>query len=263
MNLRSSLAKDIFKQDMESVYEKQTEQRDELRRYSRDLISDIIDRINSGGYENKKAEELLLRLAEKLFRTKGKKVYGYLKADVKDIVDRIVDILASDPRMTELYDLWYKAKEESLKLYSSELPPRVPLSQNKEFKTVRNAVVTEAVKIAEELYLKSQPDTPDVTNDEKQNDEQQDDSDTQSDKSANNEKSERNENKHTDHQEHSTSHSTDHTTYAATGITRLFNYMSKIIRNNIPDREIPVGAVDRKLRRKIQDKKQDQGQKLE
>ena len=263
MSLRSSLAKDIFKQDMESVYEKQTEQRDELRRYSRDLIANIIDRMNSGGYENKEAEELLLRLAEKLSRTKGKKMYGYLKADVKDIVDRIVDILASDSRMAELYDLWYKAKEESLKLYSSELPPRVPLSQNKEFKTVRNAVITEALKIADELYQKTQPNNPDATDDEQSENEQQNETDSQSDDSAKGSKSSRYDNGQHSYQSHHTANHTDSTIYTATGITRLFNYMSKIIQNNIPNREIPVGAVDRKLRRKIQEKKQDQGQKLE
>lgn len=258
MNLRSSLAQDIFKQDMESVYEKQTEQRDELRRYSRDLIEDIISHINSGGYENKEAEELLLRLAEKLSRTNGKKVYGYLKADVKDIVDRIVDILASDERIAELYDLWYKAKEENLKLYSSELPPHVPLSQNTEFKTIRNAVITEAMKIAEELYLKPQPNTTDDTDDKQQNE-----SDSQSGNFGQTDKSENLNKEHRNNQSHHTQNNVDHAIYTATGITRLFNYMSKIIQNNIPNREISVGTVDRKLRRKIQEKKQDQGHKME
>ena len=49
-------------------------------------------------------EELLLQLSDRLFRTTGKKVYGYLKADVKAIVDQIVAELAGDENIRKLYD---------------------------------------------------------------------------------------------------------------------------------------------------------------
>lgn len=57
MNLRSSLAKDIFAQDLYFVYEKQTEQRNALRQQSRELIAEIVSKINAGSYENPKLEE--------------------------------------------------------------------------------------------------------------------------------------------------------------------------------------------------------------
>ena len=79
--------------------------------------------------------------------TKGKKVYGYLSAGTKKLVDAIVDDLASDSRIAELYDLWYQQRERIIQTYSSHLPERVPLSQNEEFKAVRNAVVKAAVGI--------------------------------------------------------------------------------------------------------------------
>ena len=50
MNLRSSFAKDIFAQDLISIYEKQTERRDELKANSREVIAEIISKINSGAY---------------------------------------------------------------------------------------------------------------------------------------------------------------------------------------------------------------------
>lgn len=151
-NLRRSLANDIFAQDLLCLFEKQTEYRDELRKESRVRIEEIIAELNQGIYDNPKVEELLLQLADRLSKTSGKKVYGYLKADVKAIVDRIVDELEKDTRIAELYNLWYEQTEEIKRTYTETVPSRVPLSQNKEFKSVRNAVIQEAVHIMTGKY---------------------------------------------------------------------------------------------------------------
>lgn len=145
--LRSSLAKDIFAQDLHSVYVAQTEQRDDLRVQSKARITEIVSQINCGVYENKTVEDLLLQLAERLSNTSGKMVYGYLKADVKSLVDAIVDELASDDRITRLYDLWYEQREAVLKTYTDTMPERVPLVANKEFKFIKNAVIQEALNL--------------------------------------------------------------------------------------------------------------------
>lgn len=152
MNLRSSFAKDIFSQDLQSAYENQTEQRDSIRTSSREIIAEIVARINTGKYDNPTVEKLLLQLADKLSRTSGKKQYGYLKADVKNIIDGIVDELSKDERISALYNLWYEQKEEILKTYTQEMPPRIPLSQNKEFKSIKNAVIQETMNITAERF---------------------------------------------------------------------------------------------------------------
>lgn len=145
--IKATLAKEIFRQDLLSIYEKQTEHRDALRANSREVIAEIISKINNGVYDNPKLEEMLLRLADRLSKTSGKKVYGYLKADVKAIIDSIVDELAADERIAALYELWYEKREEVIRTYTDELPERVPLSQNKEFKSIKNAVIQEAMNI--------------------------------------------------------------------------------------------------------------------
>ena len=109
--LRSSFAKDIFAQDLISVYEKQTDHRDDLKLQSCEVIAEIISKIKSGVYDNPKLEEMILHLADRLSKTSGKKVYGYLKTDVKAIIDSIVDELAADERIAALYDLWYEQRE--------------------------------------------------------------------------------------------------------------------------------------------------------
>ena len=153
MKLRSSFAKDIFAQDLLCVYEKQTEYRDELKLNNREIIAEIISKINSGVYDNPKLEEMLLTLADRLSKTSGKKVYGYLKADVKTIIDSIVDEIAADERISALYDLWYEQRENVIKTYTDELPERVPLSQNKEFKSIKNAVIQEAMNIVTDRII--------------------------------------------------------------------------------------------------------------
>lgn len=161
MNLRSSFAKDIFAQDLLCIYEKQTEYRDELKVNSREVIAEIVSKINSGVYDNPKLEEMLLQLADRLSKTSSKKQYGYLKGDVKAIVNRIVDELAADERISVLYDLWYEQREEVLKIYTQELPERVPIVDNKEFKSIKNSVIQEAMNIlADRTIIEDEAEEP-------------------------------------------------------------------------------------------------------
>ncbi len=146
-NLRSSFARDIFQQDLLCIYEKQTEHRDKLSAEARDIVEDLVSKINSEIYISASIQHKLLELADRLSQTKGKKVYGYLKLDVKAIVDSIVDELSNDDRIKKLYDLWYEQKENTIRTYTDEIPDRIPLAQNKEFKSIKNAVIKEALKL--------------------------------------------------------------------------------------------------------------------
>lgn len=161
-NLRSSFAKDIFAGDLFCIYEKQTEHRDTLKAESRKLIGEMIEKINTGAYDNPAVENLLLKLADRLLRTGGKKQYGYLKADVKDIIDSIVDEIAKDERIAALYDLWYQKREEVIQTYTEDLPERIPLSQNKEFKSIKNAVIQEALHITADRIADEDMDDADA-----------------------------------------------------------------------------------------------------
>lgn len=146
-NLRSSFAKDIFQQDLLCIYEMQTEHRDKLRAETRDIVDDLVSKINSEIYISASIQHKLLELADRLSKTSGKKVYGYLKPDVKAIVDSIVDELANDSRIKRLYALWYEQKENTIRTYTDEVPDRIPLAQNKEFKSIKNSIIKEALKL--------------------------------------------------------------------------------------------------------------------
>ncbi len=158
-NIKSSLAKEIFQQDLLQIYQKQTDVRDELRQEGRDRIRQIVEAINQGQYQNPEIEALLLQLSKRLAQHKGKKQYGYLNTGSKKIVDAIVSELAADSRIQELYKLWYEQKEDVLRTYTNTFPERVPLEQNKEFKTIRNAVVQAALELTNEPVVSTE-ETP-------------------------------------------------------------------------------------------------------
>ena len=149
--LRSALANDIFKDELQHIYAEQTRLRDELKIDWKALLQGIMDKVSNGNYENKKIEEKLLRLAERLSNTKKNRSYGYLKEDLKALVDSIVDDFAKDERIDALYDLWYQKQNEKLLIYGNELPPKIPLSKNKEFRSIKNEVINEAKAMFSEI----------------------------------------------------------------------------------------------------------------
>ena len=154
--IKSNLAQEIFRQDLLQIYQKQTDLRDELRQESRDRITEIVDAINHGSFDNPRMQMMLVQLADRLAKAKGKKQYGYLNASTKKLVDSIVAELARDSRIQELYSLWYEQKEDVLCTYTNKMPERIPLEQEKEFRTIRNAVVQAALQLQlpqEELPL--------------------------------------------------------------------------------------------------------------
>lgn len=159
--IRSALAQEIFRQDLVSVYERQTVHRDELRRVSRKKIAALVEQINQGGCDNPQMELLLRELAGQLSNVKGKKVYGYLRPELKALVNQIVDELAKDERIAQLYDLWYQDKQAARNVYDERPLQRVPLSENPDFKPIRNAVIRAAVELdVEQRQTQNQNYTP-------------------------------------------------------------------------------------------------------
>ena len=120
---------------------------DKLRAEAREIVEDLVSKINSEIYVSASIQHKLLEFADRLSKTSGKKVYGYLKPDVKEIVDSIVKELSSDSRIKKLYDLWYEQKENTIRTYTDEMPDRIPLAQNKEFKSIKNTIIKEALKL--------------------------------------------------------------------------------------------------------------------
>lgn len=145
--MRSSLANTIFQDDIYHIAEEQTKIRNELKSDFKEKLAEILSRIENGTYENDEIRQKLIELSIRLHNTKAKKVYGYLNRDVKDLIDSIVDLLAEDEDISKLYDMWYEEKYKILRMYSQDMPPKIPLSKNKEFNSIKNDIIREAMKI--------------------------------------------------------------------------------------------------------------------
>ena len=242
--LRSSFAKSIFAQDWCNIYDNYTNARNTLRQESRERMREIIRAINAGIYENKAIENLLLQLSRQLSMSTGKKQYGYLKPETKRLVDAIVTDFSKDPRIAELYDLWYEQKESGVRFYQDEMPERVPLTDNPEFRTVKNMILQEAENLAFS-------DLPVQMTQEKQDGEEAKQTGTGI---YNLGKYKANYNKANYNMNHSHSQ-------VATTVARLFVSLAQLLYDD-PDRH-KISKIDRKQRRQIDEKKLAQGIKLE
>ncbi len=145
--MRSELAHDIFRQDFAHIYEAQNHARAELKTGTADVLRELMDALRSGTMVNAEIEKQMVRLSDRLQNTGGKKVYGYLKRDVKNLIDQIVDELAKDSRVEALYQVWGKWNNEVLLTYQKEAPPLPPLSGQPQFKSIKNMVIAEAMKL--------------------------------------------------------------------------------------------------------------------
>lgn len=146
--VKSAFARRIFQQDLMHVYEQKTEYRNQLQQDAAVAMQELIRQMRGGTLENPQLEKQMEALARRLQTVRGKKVYGYLPPEVKLMVDGIVDALAADERVAKAYDLWNEMRETICRTYSENLPERLPLSKQKEFKPVRNMVIREAMQLA-------------------------------------------------------------------------------------------------------------------
>ena len=142
-NLKQTFASDIFRQELTSIYKKQTEVRDDLKGEYKSTIARVVAEIKNG--DHSVPPELVMKmqlLSERLQKHKGKKMYGYLDKETKALVNEIVKILGNDPQLSALYDAWYGYKCETVRTYTDTMPEKIPIEENEEFKSIRNAVVS-------------------------------------------------------------------------------------------------------------------------
>lgn len=153
--IKSALVRQVYKDDLLNVYQKQTAHRYLLQENALEVMDSLIQKMQDGDLKNPKLELLIAELAERLQNYSGKKVYGYLPPATKRIVDAIVDELSSDERVAEAYSLWQDMRDEVFSFYSKAKPERVTLSLQKEFKPVRNMVIREVVQMMEQQQNES------------------------------------------------------------------------------------------------------------
>lgn len=146
-NIKSALTNQIFKQEMLHTYEQKSQSRDELVREARRAIRQFTQEMTRSICTAPEIEQKMEQLAGQLKTVKGKKSYGYLPKFVKKTVDEVVDKLEELPAVRECYDRWCRLQGEVESYYHDKPRERKKLSQEKEFRQIKNAVIQEAERI--------------------------------------------------------------------------------------------------------------------
>ena len=142
--IKSTLTNQIFQQEMLHLYEQKTVSRDELVRQARASMLELVKEMRQGICDHPEAEKLMWELAQALDGVKGKKKYGYLPKPVKKLVNKIVDEMERLPTVARCYEQWQTLQGEVEGYYSDAPPEKKKLSQRKEFRQIKNAVMAEA-----------------------------------------------------------------------------------------------------------------------
>ena len=145
--IKSELTNDIFKQEMLHLYEQKSEQRDELVRKARQEMRRLVREMQQTVCGDPAIEELMSELSQQLGTVKGKKSYGYLPKTMKPLIDQIVDTMEKLPVVDACYGRWWELQCQVMDFYSVQDRPRPPLSQQKEFRSIKNAVIREVENI--------------------------------------------------------------------------------------------------------------------
>ena len=144
--MKSVFARRIYHADRMHIYQQKDIARQELQAQTRKAMVECIAQLEHGSMDNPRLEQLTEELAERLLTVKGRKVYGYLPPRVKAIVDAIVEELAKDERVSAAYKTWQTLYEQVCLDYDQRPPKRLPLSRQKEFRSVRNMVIQETLQ---------------------------------------------------------------------------------------------------------------------
>ena len=145
--IKSALTNDIFKQEMLHIYGQKSASRDKLVRRTREEIKALAQEMQTSLDSHPKVESLMITLVTQLDSVTGKKKYGYLPKAVKRTVDEIVDLIEQLPVINECYQVWWELQCQVENFYSEKERRRPPLSEQKEFRSIKNAVIQEAENI--------------------------------------------------------------------------------------------------------------------
>ena len=107
----------------------------------------LAQKMQNSACEHPEAEQMVWELARELGSVKGKKSYGYLPKHLKQKVDAIVDQMELLPSVYECYGRWWKLQCRLNDFYAEKERQRPPLSQQKEFRQIKNAVLQVAEQV--------------------------------------------------------------------------------------------------------------------
>ena len=244
VKLRSAMTNSIFQAELENLYIRKDAAYKDVSEAAREVMRELVDRMESVSAQPASIQQKLLELALELRTVSGKKQYGYLKKSLKDKVDEIVDELEKLPEVAAYYAVWNGLRDTLEGYYKNRPRQHNPLSQQKEFRAIKNAIIQEAERLRQQMEQESSQD------------EEPSPEETSTDASTNPTLASENTSSTTSHSVRLPSE------YLLNSTIRLFHQMGQIFRDNAAPPSNPMGIrIDSKRRKKLMQKRLAMGHK--
>ena len=244
VKLRSAMTNSIFQAELENLYIRKDAAYKDVTEAARAVMHELVDRMESVSEPSASVQQKLLELALELRTVSGKKQYAYLKKPLKDKVDEIMDELEKLPEVAAYYSVWNGLRDTLEGYYKNRPRQHNPLSQQKEFRAIKNAIIQEAERLRQQMEQESLQD------------EELSAENTSTDASIN--PTLANENTSSEPSRPARLP----TEYLLNSTVRLFHQMGQIFRDNAAPPSNPMGIrIDSKRRKKLMQKRLVMGHK--
>ena len=251
VKLRSAMTNSIFQAELENLYIRKDAAYKDVTEAARESMRQIVDQVEHIAEPPLSIQQKLLELANELASVSGKKQYGYLKKPLKELVDSIVDELETMPEVAAYYSVWNGLRDTLEGYYKNRSRQHNPLSQQKEFRAIKNAIIQEAERLRQQIDQARTASEQETSQEEEAPSEE-----TSPDASANPTLA-----------SESASSETSHSAklppeYLLNSTVRLFHQMGQIFRDNAAPPSNPMGIrIDSKRRKKLMQKRLAMGHK--
>ena len=147
LHLQSVLTNMIYADELKEVYVQKDIAYKDVTEAARAAMRRIVDQLETVENPPESIRQKLMELALELHTVNGKKQYGYLKKPLKDKVDGVVDELEKLPEVAAYYSVWNGLRDTLEGYYKNRPRQHNPLSQQKEFRAIKNAIIQEAERL--------------------------------------------------------------------------------------------------------------------
>ena len=251
VKLRSVMTNSIFQAELENLYIRKDAAYKDVTEAARAVMHELVDCMEAVSDPPASIQQKLLELALELCTTGGKKQYAYLKKPLKDMVDSIVDELENLPEVAAYYSVWNGLRDTLEGYYKNRPRQHNPLSQQKEFRAIKNAIIQEAERLRQQMEQTQTASEQKSSQDEEPSAEK-----TSTDASTNPTLASESASSATSYSVRLPSE------YLLNSTVRLFHQVGQIFRNNAAPPSNPMGIrIDSKRRKKLMQKRLAMGHK--
>ena len=145
--MRSALTNEIFKDELYALYKEKDISYKEVTEKAQQVMRELIIQMEGTVCDSPVIAQMMAKLSQDLDSVTGKKVYGYLKKPLKEKVDAVVDELAKLQPVADCYSVWNDLRDTLESYYKTRPREHLPLSQQKEFRAIKNMIIREAENI--------------------------------------------------------------------------------------------------------------------